>query len=107
LGLEQLGVETHPNGFIKVDEWMRTSVDSIHAIGDVVGGYLLAHAASHEGIVAAEDIAGERMAPMEQNLVTRCTYSHPQIASAGLTEKEARDNRREADTARAPSPPHG
>src|SRR3989442_1581725 len=53
LGLEQVGVQTHPNGFIKGDEWMRTSVDSIHAIGDVVGGYLLAHAASHQGIVAA------------------------------------------------------
>src|SRR5207253_6653586 len=53
LGLEQAGVQLHPNGFIKVDEWMRTSVDSIHAIGDVIGGYLLAHAESHEGIVAA------------------------------------------------------
>src|SRR5712691_6285276 len=92
LGLEQVGVQAHPNGFIKVDEWMRTSVDSIHAIGDVIGGFLLAHAASHEGIVAAEDIAGQRLAPMDQNLITRCTYSHPQIASVGLTEKEARDN---------------
>ena len=91
IGLEQVGVGLHPNGFIKVDEWMRTSVDSIHAIGDVVGGYLLAHAASHEGIVAAEDIAGQRLAPMEQELVTRCTYSHPQVASVGLTEKQARD----------------
>ena len=91
LGLEQLGVQTHPNGFIKVDEWMHTSAEGIHAIGDVVGGYLLAHAASHEGIVAAEDIAGQRLAPMEQNLVTRCTYSHPQIASVGMTEKQARD----------------
>jgi len=91
IGLEQVGVETQPNGFVKVDEWMRTSVDSIHAIGDVVGGFLLAHAASHEGIVAAEDIAGQRLAPMEQNLVTRCTYSHPQVASVGLTEKQARD----------------
>jgi dihydrolipoamide dehydrogenase len=89
IGLEQVGVTTHPNGFIKVDEWMRTSAESIHAIGDVVGGYLLAHAASHEGIVAAEDIAGQRLAPMEQELVTRCTYSHPQIASVGLTEKQA------------------
>src|SRR5207249_640179 len=81
VGLEQAGVQTHPNGFIKVDEWMRTSADGIHAIGDVIGGFLLAHAASHEGIVAAEDIAGQRLAPMDQNLITRCTYSHPQIAS--------------------------
>jgi dihydrolipoamide dehydrogenase len=91
IGLDQVGVQLHPNGFIKVDEWMRTSAESIHAIGDVVGGYLLAHVAAHEGITAVEDIAGQRVAPMEQELVTRCTYSHPQIASVGLTEKQARD----------------
>jgi dihydrolipoamide dehydrogenase len=102
IGLEQVGVEAHPNGFIKVDEWMRTSVGSIHAIGDVVGGFLLAHAASHEGIVAAEDIAGQRLAPMEQDLVTRCTYSHPQVASVGLTEKQARDKGREVKIGKFP-----
>jgi dihydrolipoamide dehydrogenase len=102
LGLEQAGVQLHPNGFIKVDEWMRTSVDSIHAIGDVVGGYLLAHAASHEGIVAAEDIAGKRLAPMEQALITRCTYSHPQVASVGLTEKQARESGREVKVGKFP-----
>ncbi|HEV3405073.1 MAG TPA: dihydrolipoyl dehydrogenase [Candidatus Dormibacteraeota bacterium] len=102
IGLEKVGVETQPNGFVKVDEWMRTSVDSVHAIGDVVGGFLLAHAASHEGIVAAEDIAGQRLAPMEQNLVTRCTYSHPQIASVGLTEKQARDKGHEVKIGKFP-----
>jgi dihydrolipoamide dehydrogenase len=102
IGLEQVGVETQPNGFVKVDEWMRTSVDSIHAIGDVVGGFLLAHAASHEGIVAAEDIAGQRLAPMDQNLVTRCTYSHPQVASVGLTEKQARDKGHEVKIGKFP-----
>src|SRR5947207_13259072 len=61
LGLEQVGVQTHPNGFIKVDEWMRTSAEGIHAIGDVVGGFLLAHAAAHEGMTAVEDIAGARV----------------------------------------------
>src|SRR4029077_11669875 len=84
IGLEQVGVTTHPNGFIKVDEWRRPSVESIHAIGDVVGGYLLAHAASHEGIVAAEDIAGQRLAPMGQKGLTRGTFSHTQIAAGGL-----------------------
>jgi len=102
IGLEQLGVEMHPNGFIKVDEWMRTSVESIHAIGDVVGGYLLAHAASHEGIVAAEDIAGKRLAPMEQALITRCTYSHPQVASVGLTEKQAKESGHEVKVGKFP-----
>ncbi|TME21244.1 MAG: dihydrolipoyl dehydrogenase [Chloroflexi bacterium] len=102
LGLEQAGVQLQPNGFIKVDEWMRTSVDSIHAIGDVVGGYLLAHAASHEGIVAAEDIAGQRLAPMEQTLITRCTYSHPQVASVGLTEKQAKESGHEVKVGKFP-----
>src|SRR6266568_2816514 len=102
LGLEQVGVQTHRNGFIKVDEWVRTSVDSIRAIGDVIGGFLLAHAASHEGIVAAEDIAGQRLAPMDQNLITRCTYSHPQIASVGLTEKQAQEKGREVKVGKFP-----
>ncbi len=102
IGLEQVGVAVHPNGFIEVDEWMRTSVDSIHAIGDVVGGFLLAHAAAHEGMTAAEDIAGQRVAPMEQELVTRCTYSHPQIASVGVTEKQANDRGRDVKVGRFP-----
>ena len=102
IGLEQLGVTMHPNGFIKVDEWMRTSAESVHAIGDVVGGYLLAHAAVHEGVTAVEDIAGQRVAPMEQELVTRCTYSHPQIASVGLTEKQAKEKGREVRTGKFP-----
>jgi dihydrolipoamide dehydrogenase len=102
IGLEQVGVTTHPNGFIKVDEWMRTSAEGIHAIGDVVGGYLLAHAAAHEGMTAAEDIAGQRVAPMEQELVTRCTYSHPQVASVGLTEAQARSSGHEVKVGKFP-----
>jgi dihydrolipoamide dehydrogenase len=102
VGLDQVGVQLHPNGFVKVDEWMRTSVEGIHAIGDVVGGFLLAHAAAHEGVVAAEDIAGQRLAPMEQELVTRCTYSHPQIASVGLTEKQAREKGHEVKVGKFP-----
>jgi dihydrolipoamide dehydrogenase len=102
IGLDQIGVELTPRGDIKVDEWMRTSVEGVHAIGDVVGGYLLAHAASHEGIVAVEDIAGKRALPMEQQLVTRCTYSHPQIASVGLTEAQAQGEGREVKTGKFP-----
>ena len=102
IGLEQVGAQTHPNGFVKVDEWMRTTADGVHAIGDVVGGYLLAHAAAHEGMTAVEDIAGQRVGPMEQDLVTRCTYSHPQIASVGLTEKQARDKGREVKIGKFP-----
>ena len=91
IGLEEAGLKLSKPGFVEVDEWLRTGVESIHAIGDLVGGYQLAHAAVHEGITAAEDIAGKRLEPIHQELITRCTYSHPQIASVGLTEKEARD----------------
>jgi dihydrolipoamide dehydrogenase len=91
IGLEEAGLKLSKPGFVEVDEWLRTGVDSIHAIGDLVGGYLLAHAAVHEGVTAAEDIAGKRTEPIHQELITRCTYSHPQIASVGLTEKQARD----------------
>jgi dihydrolipoamide dehydrogenase len=91
IGLEEAGLKLSKPGFVEVDEWMRTGVDSIHAIGDLVGGYLLAHAAVHEGVTAAEDIAGKRTEPVHQDLITRCTYSHPQIASVGLSEKQARD----------------
>ena len=89
-----------------VDEWMRTSAEpAIQAIGDVVGGFLLAHAAAHEGVVAAEDIAGRRVVPMEQDLVTRCTYSHPQIASVGLTEEQAQESGHEVKSASSRSWP--
>ena len=91
IGLEEAGLKLSKPGFVEVDEWLRTGVESIHAIGDAVGGYLLAHAAVHEGVTAAEDIAGKRVEPIHQELITRCTYSHPQIASVGLTEKQARD----------------
>jgi dihydrolipoamide dehydrogenase len=89
LGLEKAGVELDDRGFIKVDEWLRTSAEGVWAVGDVVGGYQLAHAAIHEGIVAAEDIAGRRVQPRNEELVTRCTYSTPEIASVGLTEAQA------------------
>ncbi|HXC78758.1 MAG TPA: dihydrolipoyl dehydrogenase [Candidatus Acidoferrum sp.] len=102
IGLEKVGVEVHPNGFIKVDEWMRTSAEGIHAIGDVVGGFLLAHAAAHEGMTAVEDIADQRVAPMDQDLVTRCTYSHPQIASVGMSEKQAKEKGREVKIGKFP-----
>lgn len=90
-GLENAGIELDQRGFVRVDEWMRTSAEGVWAVGDLVGGFLLAHAASHGGVVAAEDIAGQRRHSMHQELVTRCTYSDPQIASVGLTEAQARE----------------
>lgn len=88
MGLEAIGVETD-RGFIAVDESQQTSVDGVYAIGDVAGVPCLAHKASHEGIIAAETIAGELPHPLNRNRIPGCTYSHPQIASIGLSEAQA------------------
>src|SRR5260370_25792320 len=63
IGLEQVGVTLHPNGFIKVDEWMRTSAEGIHAIGDVIAGYLPPPAPPPPALLAPEDITRQRLAP--------------------------------------------
>ena len=88
LGLEAIGVEID-RSFISVDEYQQTSVDGIYAIGDVAGVPCLAHKASHEGIVAIEGIAGEMPNPINKARIPGCTYSHPQIASIGLSEAAA------------------
>jgi dihydrolipoamide dehydrogenase len=102
LGLEEAGVQVDERGYIKVDEWMRTSAEGVWAIGDVVGGYQLAHAAVHEGIIAAEDIAGRRLQPRNEELVTRCTYSTPEIGSVGLTEVQALERGHEVKVGKFP-----
>ncbi len=88
MGLEALGVEID-RGFIVVDEYQQTSVDGVYAIGDVAGVPCLAHKASHEGVIAVEAIVGEMPHPMNRERIPGCTYSHPQIASIGLSEAEA------------------
>jgi dihydrolipoamide dehydrogenase len=90
LGLDTLGVElTERGGFIRVDEHLRTNVEGVYAIGDVAGPPLLAHKASHEGIVCVEHIAGEGHGAVDYTNIPNCTYSHPEVASVGLTEEEA------------------
>jgi dihydrolipoamide dehydrogenase len=91
LGLEALGV-TLDRGHIVTDEWCKTNVDGIYAIGDVAGAPWLAHKASHEGVIAIEKIAGvEGVAPLRKDAIPGCTYCTPQIASVGLTEQQAID----------------
>jgi len=91
LGLEALGVKTD-RGHIATDEWGRTSVPGIWAIGDVTGAPWLAHKASHEGIVAVEKITAQPHAhPMDKSNIPGCTYSRPQVASVGLTEERAKE----------------
>ena len=88
IGLESLGVAME-RGFIKVDRNMQTNVPGVYAIGDVVPSPQLAHVAFHEGIVAAEHIAGKNPHAINYLLVPNCTYCDPQIASVGLTEAKA------------------
>lgn len=94
LNLEKVGVTTDDKGFISVDQRMRSNVSNIFAIGDVTGGLLLAHKASHEGIVAAEAIAGSSSGA-DWKTVPYAVFTDPEIAGVGLTEKEAKEKSRE------------
>ena len=91
LGLDEAGVETGENGRIEVDGRMRTSVEGIYAIGDVVPGPALAHKGSDEGVIAVEDAAGMDTHPLDYSSIPAATFCHPQVASFGMTEKQARD----------------
>ncbi len=88
LGLERLGVKIE-RGFIQVDGQMRTGVPHLYAIGDVVGGLMLAHKATHEAFIAVEAILGRNPHPLDPNRIPRCTYCRPQVASLGLSEADA------------------
>jgi dihydrolipoamide dehydrogenase len=88
IGLEEAGVVTE-NGKVKVDEYYRTNVPGVYAIGDIVHGPALAHVASHEGITCVEAIAGHHPEPIDYRNIPGCTYTLPEVASVGLTEKQA------------------
>jgi dihydrolipoamide dehydrogenase len=99
LGLEAAGVAFERA--IKVDDTMATNVPGIYAIGDVVGGSMLAHVASHQGVVAAENALGHA-AKMRYNAVPACIFTHPEQASVGLTEEAARKQGYDVKTGRFP-----
>ncbi len=90
LGLEALGVATQ-RGYIQVDDGMATNVPGVFAVGDVTGKLALAHVASAQGVLAVEHIAGQETQPLDYPGMPRCTYCHPQIASLGLTEAQAKE----------------
>ncbi|SNT71564.1 dihydrolipoamide dehydrogenase [Paracoccus seriniphilus] len=90
LGIEELGVKIDRTHVI-TDEYCRTGVDGLYAIGDVAGAPWLAHKASHEGVMVAELIAGQHPHPIKPNSIAGCTYCHPQVASVGLTEARAKE----------------
>ncbi|WP_397603390.1 dihydrolipoyl dehydrogenase [Sphingorhabdus sp.] len=90
IGLEALGVEMD-RGFLKTDPMCRTNVPGLWAIGDITAPPWLAHKASHEGVIAAEAIAGGHPVAMDPLNIPGCTYCHPQVASVGLTEAKAKE----------------
>ncbi len=90
LNLEAAGVKQE-RGFIPVNEWYQTNVPGVYAIGDITGPPLLAHVASHEGIVCVEKIAGHETHPVDYDSIPGCTYCQPQVASIGLTEEKAKE----------------
>ena len=107
MGLEALGVQID-RGHIVIDEWCRTGVEGLYAIGDVVGPPWLAHKASHEGILCVEKIAGEdNLHPLDVTRIPGCTYCTPQIASVGLTEAAAREAGRAVKIGRFPFQANG
>jgi dihydrolipoamide dehydrogenase len=90
LGLEEVGVKVDRNAIV-IDEFGRTNVKGIYAIGDVAGAPWLAHKASHEGIICIEKIAGEDVHALDKKNIPGCTYCQPQIGSVGYTEKAAKE----------------
>jgi dihydrolipoamide dehydrogenase len=101
LGLENTNVKTDDRGFVVVDEQQRTADEKIFAVGDVVGGMMLAHKATHEGKVAAEVIAGKPSA-FEARAIPAVVYTDPQIAYCGLTEEQAQKENRTVEVNRFP-----
>lgn len=101
IGLEETGI-AHEKGKIAVDDYYNTNVPGYYAIGDIVHGPALAHVASHEGIICVEKIAGHHPEPLNYGNIPGCTYTSPEIASVGMTEKAARETGREIKVGKFP-----
>lgn len=106
LGLEKNGVAVE-DGFIRIDGWCRTNQPGVYAIGDVAGQPMLAHVGSHEGIVAAEHIAGVAKHPMTYGNIPSVGYCHPEVASIGMSVAQAEESGHEVVTGKYPLGAHG
>jgi len=95
LNLDAAGVKANDRGQIEVDDYQRTSADRVFAIGDLVRGPALAHKAEEEGVIAVETAAGAETEPMNVDLVPGATFCHPQVASVGMTEEQAKETGRQ------------
>jgi len=106
-GLDKTGVQLTERGAIDIDDYMKTNVDGIYAIGDCTAKLMLAHLAEAQGIVAAEAIAGAETMPIDYDMVPRATYCQPQIGSFGYSEAQAKDKGYEVKTAKFPFTANG
>ncbi|MFC7362114.1 dihydrolipoyl dehydrogenase [Nocardioides astragali] len=106
-GLEKIGVKVSERGAIEIDDYCRTNVDNVYAIGDCTGKMMLAHVAEAMGIVAAETISGAETMPVEYDFVPRATYCMPQIGSFGYSEQQAKDKGYDVKTATFPFTANG
>jgi len=101
LGLDDLGVKVERTHVV-TDAYCRTGIEGLYAIGDLAGAPWLAHKASHEGVMVAELIAGQKVHPIRPGSIPGCTYCHPQIASVGLTEAKAKEAGHQVKVGRFP-----
>ncbi|PRY63612.1 dihydrolipoamide dehydrogenase [Knoellia remsis] len=106
-GLDATGVELTDKGAIAIDEYCRTNVPNVYAIGDCTGKLMLAHVAEAQGVVAAETIAGAETMPVEYDFIPRATYCQPQIGSFGYTEAQAKEKGYDVKTATFPFSANG
>lgn len=107
LGLEEVGVKLSERSFVEIDERMATTVEGIWAIGDVTGKSMFAHVASAMGIIAAENIAGVETITLNYEMMPRAIYSHPNVASFGMTEAMAKERGYELKVGRFPFQANG
>ena len=107
LGLDKVGVKLSDKGMVEIDERMATNVPGIWAIGDVTGKLMLAHVGSAQGIVCAENIAGEETFVLDYEMLPKVTFSNPQVASFGMTEAAAEERGYEVRVGRYPFQANG
>ncbi|WP_406831404.1 dihydrolipoyl dehydrogenase [Pedococcus sp. KACC 23699] len=106
-GLEAAGVKLTDRGAVEIDEYCRTNVENVYAIGDCTAKLMLAHVAEAQGVVAAEHLAGAETMPVEYDFIPRATYCHPQIASFGYSEAQAKDKGYDVKVAKFPFSANG
>jgi len=107
IGLEELGIQTDPRGYLLINGMMQTNVPSVYSIGDCVPTPWLAHVASAEGILAVEHMAGRHVEPINYDKIPSCTYCAPEIGSIGLTEAKAKERGYEVKVGKFPFSANG